>query len=832
VCGSTKNRRSSTPARLLVAALAIIAGCHAAESELPVFLADNHAETFGWIARTFDPDDEHLMVLVDAHTDATAADRSEEIREQLRRVPSLAARDTIVRDWRDSGRLQAFNWIEPLMPRPIGQVKWLAAPTLDEASLAARTKDAVESLDGRLEIEPRSAGALADRWQTWDAGRFGKWQPGNRPVILAIDLDYFAGMPAPAREAAFQAIWKRAMDWPGLAGVAFAVSRPWLTDDAEADALVSLVVAAVGRTPAARLEIDATPDTTPDHSLNAGKGGPIPRWDFAKASPRLKVGLVALQSRLKITDRSRPLVLDEEQPPAILPRTGEIDCDHVWRFAAGQEPVLRMEAPPGSTGKVRWYSLMPARKAYDLMPRTKLGKDFSDAPGRWIHEERHDIGTSADFQLDPSSWRNAAGGRIRITADYETPAGWMPAGTVELRVRTREGFSGTLSECFGMPYVFGIGLQSDGDLSGVETGLGSDCANFLIHAWRRNGLPLTWGDPGRLRSQLTVKAKDVKLGDRPPVSAQEISKGVAIDFGRHVAALWEDREPLGVLDGNDLAAHHLGGFPEILPLAKLAETRPVFSLLVPRTAASCRIAFAGDVVLAGEDRVTVDGFGRGNADLFFANLEGIPSLRDPAEKPRYDFRFPPDRLALLGQAGVDVVSLANNHALDAGVDGLAEGMAALRERDIVFTGAGINAREACQPVMLQRAGVKLAVFGVSLVGGGAAGDGTPGIAMLPDHRDLLAAEFAKARAVGARIIVMLHGGMEYRTTVDEEQRGWARWLSARGAAVIAGAHPHVIQRSEIHGGTTILHSLGNAVYPRRLSGTASGEIRVVEVSAP
>jgi poly-gamma-glutamate capsule biosynthesis protein CapA/YwtB (metallophosphatase superfamily) len=61
--------------------------------------------------------------------------------------------------------------------------------------------------------------------------------------------------------------------------------------------------------------------------------------------------------------------------------------------------------------------------------------------------------------------------------------------------------------------------------------------------------------------------------------------------------------------------------------------------------------------------------------------------------------------------------------------------------------------------------------------------------------------------------------------VNEEQRRWARWLVARGANVIVGSHPHLVQREESHGGAMILHSLGNAVYPTALRGADSGEIR-------
>jgi hypothetical protein len=376
-----------------------------------------------------------------------------------------------------------------------------------------------------------------------------------------------------------------------------------------------------------------------------------------------------------------------------------------------------------------------------------------------------------------------------------------------------------------MPYVFGIAGVVAGDLSGLESGWGSDCANLLIHAWRRNGIPLSWGDPGRLRAQLATKAENARLADRVQITSAELEAGMAVDFGNHVAALWQDCEPVGSLDGNDLVMHHLGGVPEIVALAKLAETRPLFSLRVPRVSGSCRVKFAGDVVLAGEDREVIDGFDRGNADLFLVNLEGIPSLRPSAGKLRYDFRFPPEQLGWLGERGVDAVSLANNHAGDAGPDGLIEGIAALRKSGIACFGAGRNEAEACQPWRVERGEIKMAVFGISCFETAAAGPDHPGVAVLPLHQQILSNEIQHARAAGARVVVMVHGGTEYDRRVNDEQRHWARWLVSRGAHHVVGAHPHVIQREEIHGGTIILHSLGNAVYPRELKGADSGQVR-------
>lgn len=812
-----------------------------AARELPVFLADNHAETFGWITRTFDPDEARALVLVDAHSDASAVECSEEVREGLRRVPSEEARAAKVEAWRKDGRVQAFNWIEPLMPRPLDQVIWLSAPEMDVAARLAATAEAAAQLDGRLEVEPRSAGAFDTRWETVDFTGFTAWKPGGRPVILAIDLDFFAGMKAKDRERHFEAIWTRAMEWPGLEGVAFAVSRPWLRDDKEADALVSLAVDAVRNTRGARLEIDATVDDRPDDSRQAkervARGEAIPRWDLGRSMPPLRMRLAQMGERLTIRDRG----IDWEAVPLvwsgmygngwIQPASGEVDCDRVWRFTRGEEPVLRVEASPGATGRVRWFSLEPASIASDLLPETGLGKAFSKSPSRWIYGKRRSLGVTEDFQLAPEAWATRAGGRFRIEAEYETEDGWLPVPPVELRISTVDGFRGALSECGGMPYVFGIAGVVEGDLSGVETGWGSDCSNLLIHAWRRNGIPLGWGDPGRLREQLATKAESVRVGDRVAISAGELERGIAIDFGQHVAAMWEDREPLGVLGGNDLALHHLGGLPEILSLSELAASRPVFALRVPRPATGCRVAFAGDVVLAGEDRVAINGFGRGTADLFLVNLEGVPSLREPDKAPRFDFRFPPARLGWLKERGVDAVSLANNHAADAGQVGLLEGMTALEKAGIPVFGAGRDADAACRPWRVERKGVKLAVFGVycSTMFRFVPGSERSVVARLPEHATTLERELAAARAKGERILVMCHGGEEYDSRVSNDQRHWARWLVARGATVVAGAHPHVVQRAEFHGGARIFHSLGNAVYPKALKGADSGKVEIVDI---
>ncbi len=799
---------------------------------LRVFLSDNHAETFGWIARLTDLDARHRLVLVDAHSDASATERSEEIREQLRRVPSLAARRDRIEAWRAGGRLQAFSWIEPLIPRPLEHVTWIAGTRIPSDTLERHTREAVALLDGRLEVEPRDSGSFAARWETLDLDGFLRWNPAGEAVILAIDLDFFAGMAAEERGRIFHILWKQAMSWPRLSGVAFSVSRPWLRDDAEADALVRLACEAVIHTRGAVLEMDVTIDDRPDRSLKALTGDrPPPRWDARAAGAELQAIWATMGGALVMTDRRNEAQTFRREIQAAFPiRTlhadgGEADSDGVWRFPLDKAPVLRVDLDHECTGRVRWHVREPAHAAVDLLPETGLGKGFAQAPAGRVLETPRTLCVTEDGALAPSRWAPNGPGRMRIHAEVETHRGWAITPPIEIRLWEGEGFHAALSECFGMPYVFGIAGVEENDQTGVETGWGADCSNLLIHAWRRCGMALPWGDPGRLRKQLATLAADLDPGSRTPLDPQALRWGILLDFGNHVAALWKDLPPLGTLDGGDLLLHHLGGFPEVIDLTTLAAGRGRFALRTPEPLQpSVSVRVAGDVVLAGTRRTAVDGFEKAGADWFLANLEGVPTREAPQGNPRYDFRFPPERLGCLRGHGVDLVSLANNHAGDGGRKGLIEGMAALESSGIRFTGAGRNAREACRPILLEKNGVTLAVFGICGVEAMAAGPDSPGVACLPEHAALLEQELAKAAADGATPVVLLHHGDEYDTRVSDNQRHLVRWLARRGARWIFGSHPHVVQRTENFGGAVIHHSLGNAIYPLDLKGADSGVV--------
>jgi poly-gamma-glutamate synthesis protein (capsule biosynthesis protein) len=275
-------------------------------------------------------------------------------------------------------------------------------------------------------------------------------------------------------------------------------------------------------------------------------------------------------------------------------------------------------------------------------------------------------------------------------------------------------------------------------------------------------------------------------------------------------------------------AHHLGGRPELLPLAVLANKRGPFAVRTPSAQAGCRLGFAGDVVLAGEP-VGLAELTMANAgvDLGLANLEGVPSAKEPSHPVPHDFRFPPERLAALRQAGVRVVSLANNHAADAGLAGLLEGMAAAQAAGLAVVGAGRDLTEALRPWRGEVKGVRLAVFGVCAVAAPAAGSDTAGVLRLPEHATELAREIAVVREDQALPVVLVHWGDEHTPVPNPEQFQWARWLTERGVTVVAGSGPHVAQPDEFHAGGVVAYSLGNAVYPKKLLGRGNGTLWTV-----
>jgi poly-gamma-glutamate synthesis protein (capsule biosynthesis protein) len=208
------------------------------------------------------------------------------------------------------------------------------------------------------------------------------------------------------------------------------------------------------------------------------------------------------------------------------------------------------------------------------------------------------------------------------------------------------------------------------------------------------------------------------------------------------------------------------------------------------------------------------------SDIRFGNLELPLTERVAATYKDYVFRAPPSSVDALTGAGFNVLSLANNHALDYGSEGLLDTLATLERAGIAGVGAGRSAEEARRPAVLTVKGVRVAFLAYtntpndSISGWNAAADEAgaerPGVAW--GRAEDIRRDVAAARAGADVVIVSLHSGFEYTATPNPRQRELARASVDAGAALVLGGHPHVLQGVEFYRGAPIIYSLGNFVF--------------------
>lgn len=217
-------------------------------------------------------------------------------------------------------------------------------------------------------------------------------------------------------------------------------------------------------------------------------------------------------------------------------------------------------------------------------------------------------------------------------------------------------------------------------------------------------------------------------------------------------------------------------------------------------------------------------------DLTAGNLEHpVTNGGVPVEGTPYVFKGSPDALPALREAGFDVVSLANNHALDQGVEGMLDTMKHLDEAGISHMGAGSNDTEAFSPVIKEVRGIKIAYIGLSRVvpfASWKADKNVAGVAETYETKRAVAA-IAKAKEQADIVVVMVHWGKERVDQPEPYQKDYARQYIDAGADLVIGSHPHVLQGFEMYKGKWIAYSLGNFIFTAFPKGTA-GETGVLD----
>lgn len=242
-----------------------------------------------------------------------------------------------------------------------------------------------------------------------------------------------------------------------------------------------------------------------------------------------------------------------------------------------------------------------------------------------------------------------------------------------------------------------------------------------------------------------------------------------------------------------------------------------------------KMIFAGDIMMDRGVRARVEKSFDGDYnkifeninlkdyDIFFANLEGTISDKGADRGGRFSFHMDPRVMDAIKNAGVDIVSVANNHVGDWGRAAYIDSLSRLHNADILYTGGGMNKEEAENPTIIDKNGIKLGFLGFSDVGPSwmPASETKAGLLLAYD------AHFAEIISNASKqvdyLIVSFHFGEEYKTVHNKRQEELAHKTVDNGAKIVIGHHPHVPQDTEYYKDSFIAYSLGNFIFDQSWS---------------
>ena len=202
-----------------------------------------------------------------------------------------------------------------------------------------------------------------------------------------------------------------------------------------------------------------------------------------------------------------------------------------------------------------------------------------------------------------------------------------------------------------------------------------------------------------------------------------------------------------------------------------------------------------------------------SADHTVANGEGaLIDAEDDGSRGTFFHSMNPAAAGVLEKIGADIWSIGNNHTMDAGREGVISTRKIASDMGCQVFGAGLNVRQASEPVYLEEAG-GIGMFGVSYMAECIPATETePGVFRW-DDLDTIAARIAEIKARCRWCVVVSHGGEEFTSLPSPYTRDrYLRYLEMGADAVVAH-HPHVPENYELFdNGKAIFYSLGNFIF--------------------
>lgn len=208
------------------------------------------------------------------------------------------------------------------------------------------------------------------------------------------------------------------------------------------------------------------------------------------------------------------------------------------------------------------------------------------------------------------------------------------------------------------------------------------------------------------------------------------------------------------------------------------------------------------------------------ADLAMVNLEtAITEGGTPAPGKEFVFRAPASALEALDAAGVDVATIANNHGMDYGVDGLADTLENGEASPVQLVGAGHDITEAYTPHVAEVNGQSVAMFGATdvlddhLMAEWTAGEGKPGMASTKgEMKQRMLTAVSEAASEHDNVVVFLHWGLEGSHCPLPHAPTLAEELIEAGATAVVGGHAHVLSPGGFMGDSYVHYGLSNFVF--------------------
>lgn len=300
--------------------------------------------------------------------------------------------------------------------------------------------------------------------------------------------------------------------------------------------------------------------------------------------------------------------------------------------------------------------------------------------------------------------------------------------------------------------------------------------------------------------------------------------------------------------GTEPEAETVSKYQEVLDDPAYMEENAIF-VREPAEAGQVTLTFAGDVLFDTNYAIMGAVGSAGDiskgvapeviermraADIMMLNNEFAYSNRGtPIEEKQFTFRAKPETAAYLNDMGVDIVSLANNHAYDYGPEALTDTLDTLRETGIPYVGAGRDISEARRPVYYIVGDIKIAFVSATQIerldtpDTKEATETSPGVFRCWNGERLLET-VREAAANSDFVVAYIHWGTENVAELDWAQLKQAPELVAAGADLVIGDHPHCLQPIGVIQGVPVIYSLGNFWFNSKTLDTGMVEVVIDE----